>query len=181
MAELTRLKTDPLRSFRFNVTIGDANKNRFANIGFMSVSGVSSTIDVIPYREGGYNSSPHKLPGQADFSPVTFSRGLAVGDKQMMDWLGELFSYAQGDTAGDSTNDFRADVLVEIKSHPSKGGGGAVQSAFKLHEAWPTSVAFSDLDAGANTVIIQQMTLVHEGIEFGIATDLTNTDFKLTT
>jgi phage tail-like protein len=177
--ELKRLETDPLRSFRFQVTIGDGNKNRFANIGFMSVSGLNITTDVIPYREGGYNSSPHKLPGQSDFQPVTFSRGLCVGDNQMMQWMNELFSYTQADSVGDPTNDFRTTVQIDVMSHPNKGGKGVVQASFKLHQAWPTAIAFSDLDAGANTVIIQQMTLVHEGFEFGIAGNLVTNDFKL--
>jgi hypothetical protein len=30
-------------------------------------------------------------------------------------------------------------------------------------------VAFSDLDAGANAIIVQQMTLAHEGFEFKLA------------
>lgn len=177
---VNRLETDPLRSFRFDVTIGDGNKNRFANIGFMSVTGLNVTTDIIAYREGGYNSSPHKLPGQTDFSPVTFSRGLAVGDAQMMTWMNELFSYTQGDAAGDPNNDFRTTVQIDVRSHPNKGGKGVVQASFKLHQAWPSAISFSDLDAGANSVIVQQMTIVHEGIEFGIASNITTSNFSLT-
>lgn len=45
----------------------------------MAVSGLSITTEVIPYREGGMNTTTQKMPGQSDFSPLTLSRGLAAG------------------------------------------------------------------------------------------------------
>ncbi|TKK84697.1 hypothetical protein FDA94_29220 [Herbidospora galbida] len=182
MAELKRLESDPLRNFKFRVSVGRGSG--WANMGFMSITGLSISTDVIPYREGGYNTTPHKLPGQSDFPPVTFSRGLAVGGgTQIMDWMTEIFDFTQGTTdtpsAGNSMNDFRTTIQIDIYSHPAKGGLGVPMAIFKLHHAWPTSIAFSDLDAGANAVVVQQMTVVHEGFQFALADNLNNSGVKL--
>ena len=48
----------------------------FGQMGFMSVDGIAMNTDMLPYREGGFNTSPHKLPGQTDFSPLTLSSGV---------------------------------------------------------------------------------------------------------
>ena len=36
---------------------------------------------------------------------------------------------------------------------------------FKVYNAWPTTVAYSDLNAGDNALYVEQMTLVHEGFD----------------
>lgn len=54
--------------------------------------------------------------------------------------------------------------------HPTARQGEAkVKTQFKVFNAWPTSVSFSDLDAGANAIIVNQMTLAHEGFDVAIA------------
>jgi hypothetical protein len=39
--------------------------------GFTSVSGMAVSTDSIPYREGGYNTTVHQIPGQTSFAPIT--------------------------------------------------------------------------------------------------------------
>ena len=62
------LNSDPLRNFRFLVTITTPNANAvpttIARMGFMAVSGLSVNNEVIPYREGGNNTPTRKMPGQ---------------------------------------------------------------------------------------------------------------------
>ena len=36
---------------------------------------------------------------------------------------------------------------------------------FRLYNAWPTSVVYSDLNAGDNALMVERMTLVHEGLD----------------
>jgi phage tail-like protein len=50
------------------------------SMGFMSASGLNITTEVIPYREGGMNTTTQKMPGQSDFAPITLSKGLIVGE-----------------------------------------------------------------------------------------------------
>lgn len=171
------LKTDPLRNFRFIVDIRRGNK--FAQMGFLAVRGLNTTTEVIPYREGGMNTTTQKLPGQSDFAPITLTKGLAIGDDGMMEWMRELFHVVQGDGTGAMNNDFRSRVIIKVLDHPHTKWGGnrshpKAKAAWRVYNAWPTSVSFSDLDAGANALVIQQMTLAHEGWEFKLAKNLSD-------
>src|SRR4051794_1931057 len=89
---LSTLSTDPLRNFKFEVHILNPQLPGFAAMGFMSVDGFGITTEVIPYREGGMNTTTQKMPGQSDFSPITLSKGLAVGNGEMWKWMAQLFA-----------------------------------------------------------------------------------------
>lgn len=177
------LETDPLRNFRFRVKVQHPQITGFAEMGFMAVSGLSITTEVIPYREGGMNTTTQKMPGQSDFSPLTLSKGLATGDGAMWRWMKQLFMVEQGIGGGLANKDFRTRVDIRVLEHPTAGQGMALVSAwFRVFNAWPTSVSFSDLDAGANAIIVNQMTLAHEGFEVKVApnhkTDVTSDRWK---
>ena len=138
--------------------------------GFMAVSGLSITTEVIPYREGGMNTTTQKMPGQSDFSPLTLSRGLATGQGEMWRWMKQLFVVMQGTQSGRPGEEFRHNVDIKVLDHPTAGLRSAkVKNWYRVHNAWPTSVSFSDLDAGANAIIVNQMTLAHEGFDTAVA------------
>jgi phage tail-like protein len=178
----TTARSDPLRNFKYQVQISKRMRatgaTLLAKAGFMSVSGLGVNIEVIPYREGGFNTTPHKLPGQSDFPPIQFQRGLF--DKGgyghgSWEWVKELVFYLQGQGTGPVGNDFRTDIIIRVLDHPVTKGGptnpadnhphGICKAAFKVHNAWPSTLQFSDLDAGGNAILVEQMTLVHEGVE----------------
>ncbi|WP_461098498.1 phage tail protein, partial [Staphylococcus aureus] len=50
--------------------------------GFTSITGLAINTQSIPYREGGYNTTIHQIPGMTTFSPVTFQRGTITGNTQ---------------------------------------------------------------------------------------------------
>jgi phage tail-like protein len=179
------LTTDPVRNFRFLVTFQpqDTGNTGLGTVtipmGFTSVSGLAVTTDSIPYREGGYNTTVHQIPGQTSFTPITLQRGVILGTKQNWDWMKQLFATVQ---AGGSTlatgKNFRCDLEIAVLNHPVPSSGadvnttGAVTGAtdevamrFKVFNAWPTTVAYSDLNAGDNALYVEQMTLVHEGFD----------------
>lgn len=87
----------------------------------------------------------------------------------MMDWMRQLFTVIQGTGTGKPGTDFRTTVDVKVLDHPVTQGNAPTKAAFRIYNAWPTAVAFSDLDAGANAIIVQQMTLAHEGFQFLVA------------
>ena len=167
---LSSIATDPFRNFKFKVVIRHPEIPGFANFGFMAVSGLSITTEVIPYREGGMNTTTQKMPGQSDFSPLTMSRGLGNGQGEMWKWMKQLFVVMQGNRSGTAGSDFRHTVDVKVLDHPTAGYRRAkVKAQFRVYNAWPTSVSFSDLDAGANAIIVNQMTLAHEGFDVAVA------------
>jgi phage tail-like protein len=174
---IAHLATDPLRNFKFLVTFMPPTGAPIP-YGFMSVSGLNMTVDVIAYREGGYNTTTQKMPGQADFSPITLSRGVALITNGNFDynWMSQLFTVNQGTGTAADGNDFRWSVLVQVLDHPVTTPQVAVKAEFKIFNAWPTSIAYSDLDAGANQLFISQLVLAHEGFEFSLASKIGITD-----
>jgi phage tail-like protein len=194
----SQLETDPIRNFRFLVTFlplpgGQAGggswlpKQPKVTVGFTSVSGLSVATDSIPYREGGYNTTVHQIPGQTTFSPITLQRGVVLGTQQHWDWMRKLFATVQNGTTSRQGENFRCDMQIEVLTHPIAGSGGAntelttanyqdhVSARFQVYNAWPTSVAYSDLNAGDNALFVEQLTLVHEGFDMKWAQDLTTT------
>jgi phage tail-like protein len=184
------LITDPIRNFRFLVKFipldSAATKipgsTGVAALGFTSVSGLSVTTDSIPYREGGYNTTFHQIPGQTTFAPVSFQRGVVLGTKQNWDWMRKLFATVQGGPEGTNlgANNFRCDIEIQVLSHPIAGGGAEdggksqdhVAQRFYIYNAWITSLAYSDLNAGDNAIFVEQMTVVHEGFDVSWGTRL---------
>lgn len=175
--------SDPLRNFKFLVTISHStgsNTPSFTNFGFMSVSGLNVATEVIPYREGGSNTTSMKIPGQSDFSPITLSTGLQIGKGDMGDWMSELFTVNAGSGTGAPGSDFRATITIKVLDHPVTSTTNVpVKAVFKVYNAWPTSISYGDLDAGANAIIVNQMSLAHEGWEFKLADGTGTADVTL--
>lgn len=175
------LATDPIRNFRFLVRfhkhhIANGGWSPSATLGFTQVSGLQVATAAIPYREGGYNTTTHQIPGQSQFSPVVLQRGMMLGGNQHWDWMKQIFSTVSGDGTRTANASFRADVEIFILNHPYVDGAKnfdetayskTIKHAMnvKLYNAWPTSVAYSDLNAGDNAFLVEQVTLVHEGMD----------------
>jgi phage tail-like protein len=194
--------TDPIRNFRFLVTFlpqdltkkGNSSSNsndkdvkykeewatNLAAIpfGFTSVSGLGVSTDSIPYREGGYNTTVHQMPGQTSFAPIQLSRGVQLGSSQNWYWMRQLFQTVQGTTTDKVASNFRCDLEIAVLSHPAAslnsttgstgdnvGGTDHVALRIKVYNAWITQLAYSDLNAGDNAIFVEQMTLVHEGFD----------------
>lgn len=193
----SNLITDPLRNFRFLVTfkpltsVGGAPTstatNNLANavtFGFTSISGLAVTTDSIPYREGGYNTTVHQIPGQTTFAPITLQRGVILGTNQNWEWMRNLFATVQGGGSTRAKNEnFRCDLEIKVLSHPIPSAGETPQNSpattdhvamrMEVYNCWPTAVAYSDLNAGDNALLVEQMTLVHEGFNINWAANLT--------
>ena len=191
--------SDPVRNFRFLVKFkpltpngGPSDFKPDVAVGFTSVSGLSMTTEPIPYREGGMNTTVHQIPGQTTFSPVTFQRGVTIGTRQNYDWSRMLFRTMSGGGTNDkltaNRSSFRANIVIDVLNHPvpystisdyGLNGTGETANAmddlvvarFNLYNTWPTSLAYSDLNAGDNALVVEQMTVVHEGMSMSWATE----------
>jgi phage tail-like protein len=169
VASLATIATDPLRNFKFIVNITPDGGSTLT-MGFMNVQGLNVQIDVIAYREGAFNTTTQKMPGQADFSPIVMSHGVSVGPQEDITWLRQLFAVLQGVGTATATTDFRATVDIQILDHPITPGNSApIKAWFRVYNAWPTAVSWSDLDAGANALLISQLSLAHEGFDVKVA------------
>lgn len=169
--------SDPFRNFKFIVqfeaTPGNLNFNAPDGLpmGFMAASGFSASHEVIPYREGGDNTSVRKLPGQTNFGDITLTRGVVYGNNPLLDWFRLIFDASNGNYV-DNNNDYRArNIRIKVLAHPD---GRESQNAAEIlvRNAWPSNLAFSDLDAGGNAVFVNQVVLAHEGWTYRTAQNL---------
>jgi len=187
--------SDPLRNFKFRVTIEPTNSTLagimegVSTLGFSVVSGLTVQNEMIAYREGGMNTHPHKMVGQSDYGPVTLTKGVFSDQSHLYKWQKFLHTWSQGgispvengSTAGN--NDYRCDVLVQVFDHPTSSGPyqnvapgldatppGEAKLAYKLFNCWPASFSMGDLNAGDSSILIQQIVLNHEGFELGFST-----------
>jgi len=176
------IATDPLRNFKFIAEFTSASKAFDDSIapapaavgGFTSITGLGINTQSIPYREGGYNTTIHQIPGMTTFTPITFQHGTLTSNLQGINWMRGLFAAASGEgIAIGSGTDFRVNVDIYVLDHPAQ-----VQEAtdlttiakmhFKVHNAWITTLQYSDLNAGDQNILFEQMTLVHEGLSVGV-------------
>ena len=189
----SKLATDPLRGFRFTasfspagggsnfdtrivdaagtVTSPETGKSTGWVGGFSSIGGLAINTQNIQYREGGYNTTVHQIPGMTTFTPVTFSRGVLYGNDQAIAWMRGLFSAAQGSGLNGATTgaaaggNFRVDIVISVNDHPNTNANiDSPKLKFKIHNAWITGLNWTDLDATNGAILFETIQLVHEGI-----------------
>ena len=185
---LSTLMSDPVRNFKFLVTFTAADGNwKTPTMGFVSLSGLSVSTESIAYREGGYNTNVHQIPGQSSFSPITLSKGVMLGQNFNPQWMKRLFSVMTPTATAGVGEDFRVTVDIQVLTHPNPAGttGSDVANIvtnpqdqhtsmrFRVYNAWITSLAYSNLDAGANTLMVEELSLVHEGFDVSYGTGYT--------
>jgi phage tail-like protein len=169
------LTTDPLRVFRFRATFLPVSGGKpFSTAitsfsgGFSAINGLNVQIQPITYREGGFNTTQHQIPGMASFSPVTMTRGMLYGNDSAITWMRGLFAVTSGQglaVGSSAANGFRCNVKIQLMDHPNAASPtNAPRVGFYLHNAWIQSLNYSDLNAGNNELMFETMTLVHEGL-----------------
>jgi phage tail-like protein len=185
ISRFSTIQTDPLRNFRFradfSVAGGAAFDNRITKFsgGFQSVSGLNLTVTPIPYREGGFNTTAHQIPGMTNLQPVTMSRGALFGNDQAITWMRGLFAVTSGEgldlgvTQSPSAKNFRCNIKIYVMDHPNSDVEvNTPRMGFIVRNAWPTSLNFSDLNAQENGLMFETITFIHEGL----SVFYTNTD-----
>jgi phage tail-like protein len=163
----SRSATDPLRNFRFQININHTTPqgDRLVQLGFSTLDGINLEIQPLAYREGGFNTTPQKMPGQADYSPLTLTRGQTLNVPHVWNWITEIQAVIQGTGQMISGSNFRSDVDIFVLEHPYTRDRTRVpiKVRYKVYNAWPSSMSVSGLDAGGNAVNMEQIILQHEG------------------
>ena len=152
MAEFTvnAQRIDPYHNFRFKVKWDGQYV-----AGISRVSALTRTSQVISHREGGDFHSIRKAPGQSDWGPITLERGV-THDLAFEQWAYKIWS---GENV--SLADFRKDIIIEMYNE-----AGQKVIAYNIFRCWVSEYqAVPELDATANAVAIQSITLQNEGWE----------------
>jgi phage tail-like protein len=146
---------DPYKNFKFRVKWD----NRYV-AGVSKVSALKRTTEVVEHREGGDPSTVRKSPGQSKYEPITLERGV-THDPEFEQWANKVWNYGSGLGAEVSLKDFRKDIIIEVYNE-----AGQLALAYKVYRCWASEYqAVPELDASANAVAIQTLTLQNEGFE----------------
>lgn len=120
------------------------------NVGFMEVSGLSIELDVVDYREGSSpENSVRKMPGLKKFSDVVLKRGMVKNDADFYRWISTA-SFNQVE---------RRDVVISLLNEQHEP-----VVVWKLRNAFPSKLEYSTLNAHSSEVVIESLTLAHEGL-----------------
>jgi phage tail-like protein len=136
--------TDPFGNYNFHVEIDGILRG-----SFQEVSGLESTVDVIEHREGGWNTTPHKLPGMTKHANIVLKWGITT-DRELPDWHRKIVE-------GDIDRRNGSVVLLDRK--------GQEKARWNFVQAWPTKYSGPSFNAESADVAIESLELVHEGVE----------------
>jgi phage tail-like protein len=161
MAEFTVNPTrfDPYKNYKFRVKWD----GRYV-AGVTRISALRRTTEVVEHREGGDPSTVRKSPGRTRYEPITLEKGV-THDPEFERWANKVWSFANAQAAPSqrtkevSLKDFRKDIRIELYNE-----AGQLVLAYNVYRCWVSEFqALPELDANANAVAIQSITLENEG------------------
>lgn len=146
---------DPYKNFKFRVKWD----GKYV-AGVSKVGALKKTTETVEHREGGDPSSVRKSPGQTKYEPITLERGV-THDPEFEKWANKVWNYGSGLGSEVSLKDFRKDIIIEMYNE-----AGQLAVSYRIYRCWVSEYqALPELDAGANAVAIQTLTLQNEGWE----------------
>lgn len=134
-------------NFHFKVQFSFDMSDTSIDIHFQSVTGMDSTMETEPLKEGGENLFTHVLPLRRKFGPLVLKRGLLMpGDSGLTDLFKAAFQ-------NDTFTPF-ATVLIELldENHNS-------MVHWRVDNVWPLSWKIGELNAMEGAVLIETMEL----------------------
>jgi phage tail-like protein len=175
LPDRVRQKADPVRNFKYQVQMlwpdNPTLSAQMNEIGFMTVEGLAMNTEMVPYREGGWNTNPHKLPGQTDFAPLSLQSGVFYQKPGMWNAAKMMFAVQWGDGTLGPGQDYRYDMIIRVLDHPvtqgpASGVNGDISGsvmAFYFYNCWTASIGYNGLNSMDNAILVSQMTVHHEG------------------
>jgi phage tail-like protein len=144
---------DPYKNFKFRVKWD----GKYV-AGVSKVGALKRTTDPIEHREGGDPSTVRKSPGQTKYEPITLERGV-THDTEFEKWANKVWNFSSGPGTEVSLEDFRKDIIIDVFNE-----AGQKAISYKVYRCWVSEFqALPELDASANAVAIQTLTLQNEG------------------
>lgn len=146
---------DPYKNFKFRVKWD----GRYV-AGVSKVGALKRSTEVVEHREGGDPSTVRRSPGQTKYEAITLERGV-THDPEFEAWATKVWNYSSSLGTEVSLADFRKDITIEMYNE-----AGQLVIAYNLYRCWVSEYqALPELDASANAVAIQTLTLQNEGWE----------------
>ncbi len=146
---------DPYKNFKFRVKWDGKYVAGVSKVGAMK-----RTVEAVEHREGGDPSTVRKSPGQTKYEPVTLERGV-THDLEFEKWANKVWNYGSNLGKEVSLKDFRKDIIIDVYNE-----AGQLALSYKVFRCWVSEFqALPELDASANAIAIQTLTLQNEGFE----------------
>ena len=140
--------------FRFRVVLYDGEGGGLLCRGaFSEVSGLEATMAPKALKEGGRNWGEVQLAGPTTFAPIILKRGITE--------LADLWNWFDMSTR-QSNYALRMSGTIEV-FHPENPDKPLLR--WRITNALPTKFKGPDLSSTASQVAIEELQLVHEGLE----------------
>lgn len=158
---------DVLRGFRFKVSIDSLQEfardgeSSYYDMGFMKISGLQADVGVYEWQQVTDPVTVYKLPDRIKFSDLVLERGVITERTSLWSWFNRIEdvlanTYMQGKLAS-----FRSNLSITVFDKGYNFPRGSVQ--WRIFSAFPRSIKFGDFDANSSSVLIESLTLAHEG------------------
>lgn len=146
---------DPYKNFKFRIKWDGKYVAGVSKIGALK-----RKTEPVPHRNGGDPSTVRISPGQTKYDPITCERGV-THDQEFEKWANKVWNFGSGLGVEVSLKDFRKDLIIEMYNE-----AGQLAIAYKVFRCWVSDYqALPDLDASANAVAIETITIQNEGWE----------------
>ena len=140
--------------FRFHVALYDGEGGSLLCEGaFSEVTGLEATMAPKALKEGGRNWGEVQLAGPTTFAPIVLKRGITA--------VADLWRWFDVSTR-QSNHALRMNGTIDV-FHPERPDQPLLR--WRITNALPTRFKGPDLSSTANQVAIEELQLVHEGLE----------------
>jgi phage tail-like protein len=172
IAEDTRI---PFGNFAFQVTFEGVDGEEFAPGadvdeallgGFSEISGIEATMEHKVIKAGGRNYGAAVRAGPVSFGTVVMKRGI-VRSRHLWRWW-SMFAGADGAADARPMKANRCNVVIGLIStigDTAEEKTPDVRVGWMLRNAMPVKFRAGDLNAKGSDVAIEELHLVHEGID----------------
>ena len=142
-----------ITEYRFAVKLGEAeygsSNKRSSRVCFSKISGISSSLDYDEISEGGYNDSPHLVAvPHKKHAPLVLEKGVAPKDS----WMSQV-------KPGMMLGTWLEVVMLD-------GSGKETDRRFLIYDGLITKWEISGLNALGNSILIEKLEIMHEGIHY---------------
>ena len=146
--------------FRFRVNLHDSRSGNLLCAGaFSEITGFELTMEPRTIAEGGLNWGEHQRSGMTRFSPMILKRGVTH--------VNDLWSWFDVTTRG-ANYGYRMHGEIVLLGNPRESAGEYEDNpvmVWKLTGVLATKFKGPDLNSTATQVAIEEVHLVHEGLE----------------
>lgn len=141
-------REDPLVAFKFGLEIEGKLSGFFTTVG-----GVGSESEVVEHKIVNPDTGEtivQKIPGRLTWTEVTLKRGV-TSSIDVWDWRQQVI---EGKVDDARTN---CSIIAYNQSNEEI-------ARWNFDSAWPSKVTGPDMDAGGTDYMVEEMTIVHEGM-----------------